>query len=918
MAVPSGTVTFLFTDIEGSTRLWQAAPDAMRQGLERHDAIVRDAIEAHGGYVFSTGGDGFAAAFARAGEAVEAAIEAQRALGAEPWSESAPLLVRMGVHTGEVTERDGDYFGPPLNRCARLMASGHGGQILCSTVTAALVSGQLPGGLTLRDLGIVRLRDLSEPEHVFQLDHEQLRAEFPALRSLDSYRSNLPSQSTAFVGRDDEVRDIAKTLAEARVVTLCGVGGVGKTRLALQVGAHVLPQFADGAWLVELASIGSAEAVEEAVAAVFGLQPAPGQTIDQSVLDYLAKKSLLLILDNCEHLLNAVAHFVETALRCSPGLTVLATSREGLAVSGERLLTVPSLQTPDSTMTIEDLLVTEAVRLFVQRAQDARSSFATEDEEAATVGELCRRLDGIPLAIELAAARVRVLSPKEILDHLDQRFKLLTAGRRTAVTRHQTLQSTLDWSYELLDDSERMVFRRLASFVGDLDLAAAEAVAAGDDLEGFTVDDLLFRLVEKSLVVAVTGPTTTRYRLLETIRDYASDRLLESGEHEGVSQRHGRYFLLLAEELGPGLQGPEEVAHKARIEQDLDNLRTALRWAIDAGDADAALRLVDALSNAGAIRSPYGTLPLEAAKMPQATGHPLVPVALASGAAALSAQGDNEQALAIAEAAVEAAEEGRGTPIGNRALGHTYSNVAMVGQMAGRTERFREMAEIWLEVGRALNDDHETSQALNIIGSLLVDEREAIKACERSLELARRLGAPSRIAYASIALGSRLITVDVERAERVLTEAVSAATAVGNGWIDQWGATNLGLLRAGKGDLIGATSTMVEITERGLRRGDHFSVGISIGQIGLLLAALDEPSGLLLGAWSEHHKTLGLSSPVLAWIASSYTEQWNRLADSERAELIEKAAGLSAAELLSTARECLDRLIGTRTEIESA
>ena len=402
-ATPSGTVTFLFTDIEGSTRLWEENRATMSEALARHDQMLQTAVEAHQGVVFSTGGDGLAAAFQRAPDAVGAALDAQRQLQSESWD--PPLSVRMAVHTGDVEKRDGDYFGPPLNRCARLMSSGHGGQVLCSGVTSSLVADRLPEESALRDLGSHRLRDLSEPEHVFQLEHPALRGAFPPLRSLDSYRGNLPTQPTAFVGRETQVSEVAKVLDEARMVTLCGVGGVGKTRLALQVGAHVLPQFPDGVWLVELAGIGTSDAVDETVASALAIQPAPGRTLAQSLHDHLGTKTILLILDNCEHLLSPVAAFVDGALRGASRLSVLATSREGLGVAGERLMTVPSLQLPEADMAVEDLVVTEAVRLFVGRAEDAQATFTLSEIHAPAVGELCRRLDGIPLAIELAAAR---------------------------------------------------------------------------------------------------------------------------------------------------------------------------------------------------------------------------------------------------------------------------------------------------------------------------------------------------------------------------------------------------------------------------------------------------------------------------------------------------------------------------------
>jgi predicted ATPase/class 3 adenylate cyclase len=908
MALPSGTLTFLFTDIEGSTRLWEENRVRMGKALERHDQILQHAVAESGGVVFATGGDGFAAAFLRAPDALAAAVAAQSRLQIEPWD--PPLAVRMAVHTGDVQERDGDYFGPPLNRCARLMAIGHGGQVLCSGVTASLVDGQLPEGTTLRGLGAHRLRDLSEPEQVFQLVHAALRSEFPPVRSLDTYPSNLPTQSTAFIGRDTEVIEVAKALSEGRVITLCGVGGVGKTRLALQVAGHVLPQFEDGAWLVELASVGAAEAVEDSVAAALGVQPSPGGSLEQTLVDYVRNKSLLLVLDNCEHLLNAVAGFVDRAVRSAPGLTVLATSREGLAVPGEHLITVPSLEVPDPDMAVQDVLTTESVRLFTQRAQEAQSQFELTAEVGDAVAAICRRLDGIPLAIELAAARVRVMTAVEILEHLDRRFKLLTAGRRTAVSRHQTLQSTLDWSYDLLDEPERLVFRRLSVFAGDFELGAAQAVASDEELDRFEVTELIFRLVEKSLLVAQPNRDFTRYRMLETIRDYAWERLLASGESEATGQRHSHHFLALAEELGPKLCTKEEMPARARIERDLDNFRAALRWAIDAGEADTALRLVDAFFNAGSVRSPYGIVPSEAAALGEAEGHPLTAVAYASAAAALAAQGENQSAAELVEAALASAESLRGSPFHDRVLCHVFASVAMVPHLQGDMVRFIGVARTWLEMGKALGDAFETSQALNLLGSLTPDPSEGVAMCEESLDLARAGGSPSRIAYALIVLSSRVGEVDPERAEALLKEAIDAALIARNDWLDAFAAQQLSIVQAQKGDLHRAAATMVNNAERACIAGDQFAMSIALYHLASVLASLEQDDmALLLGAWCEHNSAIySIDNPSFATITGDFVRLRASRSTSELVSLKQRAAKFDANAVVRLAREHLASL----------
>ena len=905
-ARPRGTVTFLFTDIEGSTRLWEQDRAAMSAALEHHDRILHGAVADAGGVVFSTGGDGLAAAFGRAPDALTAAVTAQHRLQSEP--SDPPLAVRMGVHSGDVEEREGDYFGPPLNRCARLMAAGHGGQILCSAVTRSLVGDQLPGGCTLRSLGRHRLRDLSDPEDVFQVEGDGLRSAFPPLRSLDSYDGNLPTQPTAFVGRESEVAAVTKALVEARVVTLSGVGGVGKTRLALQVAAHVLPRYADGAWLVELASVGTDTGMVEAAAGALGVQAAPGRSTEQSVLDYLRAKTLLLIVDNCEHLLHAVSTFVESALQAAPGLTVLATSREGLAVAGERLLTVPSLETPDPAMRLDDLLVTEAVRLFTQRAQETRSDLAFTDADFRAVGELCRRLDGIPLAIELAAARMRVMAPREILEHLDRRFKLLTAGRRTAVTRHQTLRSTLDWSHDLLEDPERRVFRRLSVFAGAFDLAAAEAVAGDDELEAFEVADLLFKLVEKSLVLAQPDSDGTRYRMLETIRDYGWEQLVGSGEADQVAERHARTYLALAEALGPGLCGPEELATRDRIELDLDNFRAALRWSIDAGAVDIALRLVDAFSQVGSISPPFGMTALEASRMEGAAGHPLVAVALAAAAATMSAAGDHGRIAELVEEALESAAATRAGPEGLHVLCRTISNACMVGYIQSDLARFVGVARDWLAAAEDLGDEFEISQAKNLLGAIVPDADESLELAESALVLARRLGCPSRIAYSSIGLGSRLATVDVDRAERVLAEALEAARAARNDWVDSYAAQQLSQLQARTGDVAGAVATLVDTAERAERTGDQFATSLTLGYLALMLAALgEEQAALLVGTWADQGLGWGYdpSHPLYFELNLPYEELRRRQSEDDRRRLAEQAEGLDTAGAIALARTAL-------------
>ena len=441
---PTGIVTFLFTDLEGSTRLWEEHAQSMAVALARHDAIVRGAVELHGGHIVKTTGDGVFAVFGGAKAAVDVAGAVQVALHNEPWPDPVSLRVRMGLHTSEAHVRDGDYFGSAVNRTARLMATAHGGQVVMSAATAALVR---PEGAELRDLGEITLRDLSVPEHVFQLCLPGLPIDFPPLQGLVSFRGNLPAHPTTFVGRADDVKQVTEALRSSRLVTLTGVGGVGKSRLAVQAAAEMLPGLPEGAWLVELAPASDEDAMLEIVATTVGTSPRAGVSLEAAIVDFFRSKCALVVLDNCEHLLDPSTRLVEQVLRSCPEVRLLATSREALSADGEQVVPVRPLAPMD------------AEQLFVERATAVVPSFAVDEEGRAAIGEICRRLDGIPLAVELAAARTEAMSPAEIAQLLDERFRLLTGGRRTAVERHQTLRATVDWSYLQLDARERCALR---------------------------------------------------------------------------------------------------------------------------------------------------------------------------------------------------------------------------------------------------------------------------------------------------------------------------------------------------------------------------------------------------------------------------------------------------------------------------
>ena len=599
-AFPTGTITFLFTDIEGSTKLWEAHPDAMRLAVARHDALLRQAVEDNGGWLFKTTGDGIAAAFALVPDALTATLAAQIALAAEPWPEAVALRSRMGLHTGAAELRDGDYYGSTLNRVARLMAAGHGGQILLSDVTHELIRDSLPPDVSLLPLGKYRLKDLARPETIHQLAHPSLTAEFPPLRTLDVTPNNLPQQVTSFVGREKPLAEVAALLVKTRLLTLTGSGGSGKTRLSLQAAADVLETYPDGAWLVELAPLADPLLVAQTVANVLGVKEEKDKPILTTLAEHLKVKKLLLLLDNCEHVLDASARLADTLIRSCPMVQILATSREGLGIAGETTYRVPSLSLPDprQTQTAESLSQYESAQLFIARALQTQPDFAVTNQNAPALASICYRLDGIPLAIELAAARARSLSVEDIHSKLDQRFRLLTGGSRTALPRQQTLRSLIDWSYDLLNEPEKALLCRLSVFAGGWTLEAAEQVCAGDVVEEWEVLDLLTSLCDKSLVVAEPSGTTTRYRILETVRQYARDRMLENGDGAVYRDRHLAFFLALAEEMEPQINSPRMKEILDRFEGELDNFRTALEWSGDAPThAELGLRLILEINN---------------------------------------------------------------------------------------------------------------------------------------------------------------------------------------------------------------------------------------------------------------------------------------------------------------------------------
>ena len=583
MTQDRGALTFLFTDIVGSTRLWSEHPDAMGTALSTHDEITSGAVAEHGGRVFKHTGDGAAAVFTSAPSALEAASALNESLATAAWPTPQAIQVRIGVHSGGAEEREGDFFGTTVSQTARIMDAAHAGQVLVSAAAAGLARSDLPDRLGLLDLGEHRFKDLGERQRVFQVTVDGASVEFPPIRSLESFPNNLPAQLTSFVGRDTEVATLVEMLEESRLVTLTGVGGVGKTRLSIQAAASVIERFPDGVWLVELASVADAALIAREVAAALGVAEEAGRPLLDVLIEHIRDQTLLVVLDNCEHVINEAAKLAETLLRSVDGLSMIATSREGLAVSGERLWRIPSMTRGDDQ--------SDAVALFAERARLVDPDFVLDADNRDAVTQIVDRLDGIPLAIELATARLKVFGPDQIAEHLGDRFRLLTGGSRTALPRQRTLQATMDWSYDLLADHEKTMLRRLSVFYGGFEFEAAEQVCSDDEIAVFEVLDLLTRLVESSLVIVESIDGGTRYRLLETVRQYALDRLVETGQADDARRAHAAWFADIADQVEEALLSADYPEWVPRLERDHDNTRAALTWTIEAGEAELALRL---------------------------------------------------------------------------------------------------------------------------------------------------------------------------------------------------------------------------------------------------------------------------------------------------------------------------------------
>lgn len=816
--LPAGTVTFLFTDIEGSTQLLHRLGDGYAATLAAQRDLLRGAFQKFHGQEVDTQGDAFFVVFERAADAAAAAVMAQHSLAAHPWSQGEAVRVRMGLHTGEPRLTEMGYVGLAVHFAARLCAAGHGGQVLLSQSTRELVEQDLPEGVSLRDMGEHRLKDLQQPRRIFQLVIAGLPETFPPLKSLDALPNNLQIQLTSFIGRETEMAEIKRLLKGTRLLTLTGPGGTGKTRLALQVAADLLETFDDGVWQIELASLKDPALVPQVVSTTLGLREQPSQPILDVLTDYLRPKSLLLLLDNCEHLIDACAHLADKLLRACPHLTILATSREPLGIAGETAWSVPALSLPDPhQMSADALTQYESAQLFIDRAAHILPGFSATEQNARSIAQICQRLDGIPLAIELAAARVKLLKVESIAARLDDRFNLLTGGGRTTLPRHQTLRAAMDWSYDLLPEDSQLLFRRLAVFAGGFTLEAAEAVCSDELLPSDSQLELLARLVDRSLVIVDQLADSERYRMLETIREYAGEKLLESGEPEQLRNRHLDYFLAFAEKAEMQLEGSERIVWLNRLEREHDNLRAALDWSRTSEDrARLGLRLAGSL---GAFWDSRGYLREGRERLSEALARVPASERTAERAKALYAAGE----LAYLQSDYPATRPLLGEsisiyrelgPSGRLGVGHS---LILLGDMLTEVGDYVTASTVLnegLEIMRELKNERGIAVGLWQLGwcALRIGEYgKAVPYFEESLPFYRKAGNLDGMAIVLSGWGEVLLRQgDYARATALLEESLELRRELKDNWGIAASLGSLGWVELLRGDLEQAFTTLKE------------------------------------------------------------------------------------------------------------
>jgi predicted ATPase/class 3 adenylate cyclase len=856
-ALPSGMLAFLFTDIEGSTTLWEQHGSAMERALARHDAIMRQTLDAYGGQVFNTAGDAFHAVFTTVAEALDAALASQRALAAEAWGPIEPIRVRAALHVGTAQQRDGDYYGPPLNRVARLCAAGHGGQVLLSNAAQELVRDTLPKGAALRDLGEHRLKDLARPERIFQVVVPDLTSDFPPLRTLDSYTHNLPAQPTPLIGREAEVRDVSERMRREniRLLTLTGPGGIGKTRVALQAAADLLDDFRDGVYFVPLAPIRDPEVVTVAIAQALGVKEQGDRLLVEQIKAYLRQKRILLLLDNFEQVA-AAGSLVAELLAAAPELKVMISSREVLHLYGEHEYSVPPLSVPDmrNLPPIERLTQYEAVRLFIERAQAVRPDFTITSENAPAVAEICTRLDGLPLGIELAAARSKLFPPKALLARLDKRLALLTTGARDLPARQQTLRSAITWSYDLLDPAEQAIFTRLGVFAGGCTLEAVEAVLADDQGGGegelsvyvpaSTLLDGLTSLIDKSLLKQQDGlGGASRFVMLETIHEYALERLKDSGEYGALHNRHVAYFLMLAEAAEPYFRSAMQVEWADRLECEHDNFRAALAYCVTPGE----LR--------------FETADQDTSRKPQTSRLTEIGLRLA-GALFWFWHRRNyltEGRRWLDEALMRANGLGRTAARANALFG-AGTLASVQGDLVTTRSRVEESVAIWREVG----DKRGLALSLSYdrgLGWIALYERRVAEAralFEEGVTLWRELGDKWGLAFALWGLGAAVWRDDLSTARPIVEESVALFRALGDRKGLAHALFQLGILAGMEANYTRASALYQEALAVGRELGDKELIVQGLGSSG----GVAEAQGDYTRAMALYQEGLALAWPL--------------------------------------------------------
>ena len=879
-------MTFLFTDIEGSTRRWEADAGAMRAALAAHDEVLRTAIEAQGGWLFKHTGDGVCAAFGSPRSAVDAAVSAQRELG---------LPVRMGIATGEAELRDRDYFGAALNRAARVMEAGHGGQILLADSTAVLLS-----GVDLVDLGPRRLRDVPMPVGVFQVSAPGLRTEFPALKALDTSPGNLRPQTTSFIGRESEVAELQDAVKAHRVVTLTGVGGVGKTRLATEVAVRLSDEFPDGIWFFDLAAVADPAAVPDAVAAVLGITQQPGKTVSDSVAAALEGRIRLLVFDNCEHVLDAAADLIEAILAASATVKILATSREGLRIADEQLWPVPSLDVGAG-------IDSAAVSLFVERARSVAPRFSMEKpHEAAAVVEICRRLDGIPLAIELAASRMASMTAGEVRDRLDQRFRLLVDSRR-GLSRHHTLRHAVAWSYDHLDDAEKALLDRCSVFSGGFDLQSACAVAGSDDRDEYVVLDRLDALVRKSLLLADRSSGRTRFSMLETIRQFAEEQLVARGEATEARTAHALYYAGSEADILALWDSPQQAEAYGWFTVESANLRTAFRWAADDGDLDVAAPIATYASLLGAMVENFEPIAwaAELIEAARAVNHPRLP-SLYVMATQCWIVGRMDEAVRYSEAGQVAFHKSKsrgGVPPGFEAwLGGIFTQI-------GQAERSIE----WYRAEIDSNHDVHvlTRTALMMAKTMAGSQDAAIAASKGLIEAAEATRNPHILAFTLLTYGMAHCDADPPHARDAMRRGLAIAQDSGNRYDESHLANVLGRLEARYGDPLAALDYLTLAIRNYRDSGNTTVIRVPMAVLAALLdrLGLHEPGSTIAG--------FAFSAVTTSWLPefnAAIAHLRDVLGDQTYESLARKGETMTTA---AAAAYAYDQIARARTKLEA-